>query len=80
MSTNQALEQKWTAEAIKALRQRYGPKESRDAFAERINSSVAAVRFWEIGRGVPNGPTLRLFEYMEQELDMFARMPQLAAK
>lgn len=77
MSTK-SLSDKWDADAIRALRQRYG--DDREQFADRINCSVASVRFWEIARGTPNGPTLKLFEYMERELDLLERLPQLMGK
>ena len=62
----------WTAEKILELRQRFG--DTRKEFGERIRASAAAIKYWEEGRGKPNGPTTKLFDYMERDLDFFNGM------
>lgn len=57
----------WSASEITELRIRLGM--DREKFAEHINASEWTVKWWEYGRGKPNGPTCRLFDFLSEQLE-----------
>ena len=56
---------RWTAEAIKELRKRYG--ETQAAFCLRLGVSPEALRVWEQGRGTPSGPAELLLDRLQED-------------
>ncbi len=60
-----ATKQKWTAERIKALRDRYG--ETQDDFRARFRISLSTLRFWEQGQGEPSGPATVILDQLEAD-------------
>ena len=61
------LDDKWTAEEIKALRERY--RERQEQFCQRLGVGIDALRYWEQGRGTPNGSAKILLTILEQQLN-----------
>lgn len=56
----------WTADRIKALRQRYGEKQ--EEFCLRLGVGAGALRHWEQDRGEPNGSVQILLSRLEEDL------------
>jgi transcriptional regulator with XRE-family HTH domain len=56
----------WTAERIKALRERYGEKQ--EEFCHRLGVGVGTLRHWEQGRGTPSGPAAILLGRIEEDI------------
>ena len=56
---------KYGASRVRALRDRLGL--SQPLFAQALNVSVGTVRGWEQGARIPDGPSRRLLEVVEQE-------------
>lgn len=55
----------FTAEAIKAVRNRY--KISQAVLASILNTSVSTVRQWEIGDKHPSGPSAKLLDLLDRK-------------
>lgn len=63
---------RWTPERIKALRNAWG--ETQAQFAERLNVSKSAIRFWEQGQGKPS----KLAEFVLDRVEADLKEPQPA--
>ena len=59
------------ASRVRALRDRLGL--SQPLFAQALNVSVGTIRGWEQGARVPDGPSRRLLEVVEQEPKVLLR-------
>ena len=59
------------ASQVRALRDRLGL--SQPLFAQALNVSVGTIRGWEQGARVPDGPSRRLLEVVEQEPKVLRR-------
>lgn len=67
----------WTPTRIKALRERYG--ETQSEFCKRLRLSLPALKWWEQGRGSPNGPAELLLDRLDEDLrDGKVRQLQIA--
>ena len=55
----------WTPERIKELREA-GYDETQEEFRHRLGVGVEALRFWEQGKGEPNGSARILLEQLDR--------------
>jgi len=57
--------QEYSAEAIRALRDRY--QVSQAVLATILNTSLSTVRQWEIGEKRPSGPSVKLLSLLDRK-------------
>lgn len=57
--------QEYSAEAIRALRDRY--QVSQAVLASILNTSLSTVRQWEIGEKRPSGPSVKLLSLLDRK-------------
>ncbi len=57
--------QEYSAEAIRALRDRY--QVSQAVLAAILNTSLSTVRQWEIGEKRPSGPSVKLLSLLDRK-------------
>ena len=57
--------QEYSAEAIRALRDRY--RVSQAVLAAILNTSLSTVRQWEIGEKRPSGPSVKLLSLLDRK-------------
>lgn len=58
----------WSAEDIRELRGKY--EETREMFRQRLNVALNTLRDWEQGVNIASGPVLRLFERLEEDIEV----------
>jgi DNA-binding transcriptional regulator YiaG len=62
----------YSPEQVRAIRHELSV--SQQVFAQLLNASASAVRAWEQGARVPDGPTLRLLQIAELDPDVLTHL------